>query len=186
MKLGNTMSGSENKGFRKWYEKCLPFVARGPELQLEWLVNELQKNILSPAELAPYVKLLLADNSEEDKGKIRDYLTGLDDDLICQLLESSEIYDTPKLFELIPQPNSNHADIALRKSVPPYEKKPLMLMDKIYYAVYNRSERLLKEAAEQIMQRGNGPEDFAANYQRFMKILEDEEFLLTLYPNARH
>lgn len=180
------MFSSENSGLRKWYEKFLPFVARGPELQLEWLVNMLQKNALPLEDLAPYIKLLLDGNSDEDNRKIADYLAGIDDDLICKLLEASEIYDTPALFKLIPEPKLRHADIALRKTVPPYEKKPLMIMDRIYYAVYNRSEKLLKEAAERIIQKGDGPYGFASNYQRFMEILEDEEFLLSLYPNARY
>lgn len=180
------MFNSEKKGLKKWCERCLPFVARRPESQLEWLVNVLQKESLSLEDLSPYIKLLLTDNSEDDDRVIADYLAELDDDLICKLLEASEIYDTPKLFKLIPEPNLKHADIALRKTVPPYEKKPLIILDEVYYAIYDRSKKLLKEAAERIIERGDGPEGFASNYQRFMEILADEDLLLTLYPNATY
>jgi hypothetical protein len=86
---------------------------------------------------------------------------------------------------LIPQPNEDHAEIVLRKHVPPYEKKPLMVLDKVYFAINNYSEQMLGAVAEKIIKEGNGPKKFKENYERFRGILEDEEFLLSLYPYAR-
>jgi hypothetical protein len=60
-----------------------------------------------------------------------------------------------------------------------------LILDKVFYAVSDYSRELLEQAAGKLMQEGKATEDFRDNYARFQEILEDEEFLLSLYPNAR-
>lgn len=179
------MSAKYIKKSKKWYERYLPFVARSTEGQVKWLVSVLNKAILSPEEITPYINLLLAENSVEEEKILSSQLGELTNDILSQLLSAADIYDIPKLFNLIPQPNEDHAEIVLRKHVPPYEKKPLMVLDKVYFAINNYSEQMLGAVAEKIIKEGNGPKKFKENYERFRGILEDEEFLLSLYPYAR-
>ena len=179
------MSPSESKKTKKWYERYLPFVARSIEGQVEWLITVLNKGVLSLEEVTPYINLLLAENSTEEEKILSQMLGELPNDVLNKLLYSADIYDTPKLLNLIPQLNERHAEIALRKEVPPYEKKPLMVLDKVYYAVANYSEEMLDVVAEKIIVEGKGPKNFEENYERFLGILDDEEFLLSLYPYAR-
>jgi hypothetical protein len=173
------------KKTKKWYERYLPFVARSIEGQVKWLVSVLNKGVLSLEELTPYINLLLAENSDQEEKILSRQLGELSNDVLSKLLSAADIYDTPKLFKLIPQPDECHAEIALRKDVPPYEKKPLMVLDEVYYAINNYSDKMLGRVAEKIIKEGNGPKNFKENYKRFRGILEDEEFLLSLYPYAR-
>ena len=179
------MSAKRIHKTKKWYERYLPFVARSIDGQVRWLVSVLDKGVLSKEEVTPYINLLLAENSDEEEKILSLQLGELSNDVVSQLLSAADIYDTPKLFNLIPQPDEQHAELALRKDVPPYEKKPLMVLDKVYYAINNYSEQMLEKVAEKIIKEGDGPRNFKENYERFRGILEDEEFLLSLYPYAR-
>ncbi|MBW1791343.1 MAG: hypothetical protein JRJ14_03610 [Deltaproteobacteria bacterium] len=179
------MEAIKKKKTKKWYERYLPFVARSTEGQIEWLVSILKKNVLSLEEITPYVKLLLSEKNNVEKDFLTIQLGNLHDDVVCKLLHAADIYDTPQLVKHIPHLEIHHADIALRKSVPPYEKKPLMILDKVFYAINESGQDLLKKAVEKIAEEGNEPGDFQGNYQRFREILKDEKFLLSLYPNAR-
>lgn len=60
-----------------------------------------------------------------------------------------------------------------------------MILDKVFYAINESDEDLLENVAEKMIGEGNEPEKFQENYKRFREILKDEEFLLSLYPNAR-
>ena len=179
------MDTIKKKKKKKWYERYLPFVARSTEGQFNWLVSILKKDVLNLEEISPYIKLLLLEKDNEEKYFLTTQLGKLHNDIVCKLLHAADIYDTPQLIELIPELKVHHAEIALRKSVPPYEKKPLMILDKVFYAINESDQDLLGPVAAKIMKEGDEPENFRENYKRFCGILKDEEFLLSLYPNAR-
>ena len=44
----------------KWYEKYLPFVAKSPEMQIEWLEQVARKNSLTLPEVTPYPESVAA------------------------------------------------------------------------------------------------------------------------------
>lgn len=178
------MQTTSKKKTRKWYERYLPFVARSTEGQLEWLVAVLKKEVLSLEEIAPYVTLLFAEKNSEELDFLVSEFGRLSDSIVCRLLNAANIYDTPKLFRFIPQPDTHHAEIALRKDVPPYEKKRLRILDRVFYAINAADQNLLEKVANKMIREGDIPEDFTENYERFLGILKDEEFLLSLYPNA--
>lgn len=179
------METTSKKKNRKWYERYLPFVARSVEGQVEWLVSVLKKDVLNLEEITPYVKLLLSEENSDEQGFLVSQIGKLSDNIVCQLLNAADIYDTPKLFKLIPHPDTHHAEIALGKDVPPYEKKPLMVLDKVFYAINDADENLLEKVAKKMIEEGNVPKNFQKNYERFRGILKDQEFLLSLYPNAK-
>ena len=179
------MNSNTMKKKKKWFERYLPFVARSTEGQVNWLVSVLKKDTLSLEEVSPYVKLMLAEKNNEEKKCLTEQLGNLNNDVIGYLLQAADIYDTPHLVKLIPNLTEHHAEIALRKTVPPYEKKPLMVLDKVFYAINEANVNVLEQVADKIIRNGNGPEGFRENYIRFRGILEDEDFLLSMYPNAR-
>jgi len=179
------MEAIKKKKTKKWYERYLPFVARSTEGQFNWLVSILEKDVLNLEEISPYVKLLLTEKDNEEKEFLSIQIANLDDDVVGKLLHAADIYDTPQLVKLIPHLKIYHAEIALRKNVPPYEKKSLMILDKVFYAINESSDDLLEKVSEKMIGEGNVQEKFQENYERFREILKDEEFLLSLYPNAR-
>ncbi|MFH1217403.1 MAG: hypothetical protein V1706_12950 [Pseudomonadota bacterium] len=126
---------------------------------------------------------MLDTNAEEDM-ELAEIFKELDEDVQCGLLAAADIYDTPKLFRLCRQPTRRHAELALLKKVPPYEKKTQLVLDKVFYAVSDYSRELLDEAVRDLVKEGKASKSLWENYERFQAILEDEEFLLSLYPNA--
>ena len=100
-------------------------------------------------------------------------------------MKAADIYDTPRLFRLYPDPDSTHAEIALLKEVPVYEKKKQMVLDKVFYAINDFSKELLEDTVLKLHKEGKVSASFMDNYSRFREILGDEEFLLSLYPKAR-
>jgi len=174
-----------NKKSNSWLERCLPFVSKSPEMKIRWLTRVFRKGILSQEEITPYIRLLLAEKSGEEQEELRKTFWELDVEMQYRFLAAADIYDTPKLFALCPNPTLRHAEIALLKKVPPYEKKTQFILDKVFYAVSGHSRELLEQAAALLIKEGKASANFKENYARFQEILEDEEFLLSLYPNAR-
>lgn len=179
------MEAIKKKKNKKWYERYLPFVARSTEGQIKWLVSILKKDVLNLEEISPYIKLLLSEKDNDEKEFLKAQFGNLHDDVVCKFLLAADIYDIPQLVKLITHLEIHHAEIALRKSVPPFEKKPLMILDNVFYSINESSADLLEKVAERINGEGNSPKNFKENYERFCEILKDEEFLLSLYPNAR-
>lgn len=187
---------------RKWYENYLPFVAKSPEMQLEWLVDKLSRlsnavdkektGLLSREELRPYIKLFLEDNSG---GKMPGVSSGAADLLglllesvkesdLLLMLECTPIYDVPKLLGLLREISKEQAILAMKKVPPLYEKNPLLVVDRVFHAIKGKSTALLESAAEEIMRSDDRPKDFVANYERFREIMMDEQILGLLYPKA--
>ena len=124
------MEAIKKRKSKKWYERYLPFVARSTEGQFSWLVSILKKDVLSLEEISPYVKLLLTEKDKEEKEFLTMQIGNLAEDVVGKLFYAADIYDIPQLVKLIPQLKIYHAEIALRKNVPPYEKKSLMILEK--------------------------------------------------------
>jgi len=179
------LSFLNNKKSNNWLARCLPFVSKSPEMKIRWLTRVFRKGILSQEEITPYIRLLLAEKSGEEQLQLKKAFSELDVEMQYRFLEAADIYDTPKLFALCPNPTLRHAEIALLKKVPPYEKKTQFILDKVFYAISGHSRELLEQAAELLIKEGKASANFKENYARFQEILEDEEFLLSLYPNAR-
>ena len=168
-----------------WYEKYLPFVSRSPEMQIRWLEAALRKGALSRQEITPYVRLLLnSDGGDEHLAILRDLVAGLDGGVIDRLLLATEVYDMPIMFGLLSAPTLGQAVIAITRDPPPYEKTPLLVVDKVFQAVYDSSEELLGEAAALVMGDPACPAHFPGAYERFKEIKEDEKLLSALYPKA--
>lgn len=169
---------------RKWYEKCLPFVARSPEMQLRWLENAFQKGVLAPYEIRPYIKLFMAPDGEENLVQARALLYSLSDSVFEQMLAAADIYDVPGLFRCFAEPKVSHAVVAITKEPPSYEKAPQLVVDKILQAVYDCSEELLTQAAEKVAENKIKSAYFQEAYEKFKEIKEDEKLLSALYPKA--
>jgi hypothetical protein len=168
-----------------WLERYLPFVSKGPEMKIRWLVRVFRKGILSQEEITPYIRLLLAEKCGEENEQLKKAFGELNVEMQYRFLEAADVYDTPTLFRLCPEPTPRHAEIALLKMAPPYEKKTQLILDKIFYAISDHSRDLLEQTAKLLIREGKASASFAENYARFQEILDDEEFLLSLYPNAR-
>lgn len=169
---------------RKWYEKYLPFVARSPEMQLRWLDSAFRKDVLAPHEITPYIRLFMAPDGEGNLERVRGLLHSLPGGTIEKILGAADIYDVPDLFRCVVEPTVAQAVIAITKSVPPYEKSPQVVIDKVFQAVYDCSEELLAQAAAKVAGSGACPAHFQEAYERFKEIKEDEKLLSALYPKA--
>lgn len=178
------ISWLNNRKGEKWLENYLPFVAKSPKMKVKWLKGALRKGALTSEDITPYIRLLLQDVSAEDEMQLVSIFESLDEEVLNGLLAAADIYDTPKLFRLFPQPTRRHVQLALLKQVPPYEKKTQLVLDKVFYAVSEYSRELLDKTAKDLIREGRVTESFQENYERFLEILDDEQFLLSLYPNA--
>lgn len=197
--MENSLRGTKNI---KWYENYLPFVAKSPEMQVEWLVDKLSRlrnsvdeektGMLSGEELRPYISLLLEDrNGSKGTGMASgegDVLTALLERVNAQdlllMIECAEINDVPRLLGLLPKISEEQAVLAMKKVPPLHEKNPLLLVDRVFHAVNEKSTELLESAFEIIMKSDDLPRDFVANYERFRQIMMDEHILRLLYPKA--
>ena len=169
---------------RKWYEKYLPFVAQSRHMQVEWLVGVIRKDVLQLEDITPYVRLLLADVVGEDDEPLVMFLKDIDGEVLCRMVQAADIYDVAKLMRLVPEPTVEQAVVALGKEPPPYEKKPELVLDKVFQAIHDRSESLFEEAAVELRKRTDAPAHFDAAYERFQEILADERILSVMYPKA--
>lgn len=175
----------EARGGGRWLERYMPFVARSPEMQVEWLGQTLRRQVLASHEITPYIRLLLEGDDPEIAARIRAALQDLPAWMLEKLVESADIYDTPKLFSLLPTCTVQQVMRALGKEAPPYEQHPRLVRDRLFYAVYSRAPALFPRAAEELQAKGLAPADFAETHRRFLELLEDEKLLSALYPKAK-
>jgi hypothetical protein len=170
---------------RRWYQNYLPFIARSPELQVEWLVDECRRKKLTREELTPYVRLLFSEENVENEDELRQVLAGLAPTIQEEFMAIADIYDVPRIIRLMPELDATVAAIALTKALPPYETKPQKVMDRVLNAMNDRSPALLQEVAATIMANGAAPRHFGENYDRFRAILADKEFIRSQWPNTK-
>lgn len=163
----------------------MPFVARSPEMQVEWLAQALRRQVLASHEITPYVRLLLENEESEIRSRIRAALQELEPWMIQQLVEAADTYDTPKLFSILPECNVEQVMTALGKEAPPYEQHPRLVRDRLFYAVYSRAPQLFAPAVARLKASGRTPADFDETHRRFLELLEDEKLLSALYPKAK-
>ncbi len=178
------MKSSGKKSAKNWLERYFPFVAKSPDMKIRWLEGVVRKEVLSREEVTPYVRLLLTEHNVEEES-YKQLFEQLDEDVQISLLDAADIYDIPKLFRLLPDPGMKHAAIALMKHLPAYEKEKQLVLDRVFYAIHDYSGELLDKAAQKLIDEEKVAEYFRRNYERFQEILEDEDFLLSLYPKAR-
>jgi hypothetical protein len=189
------MANDNKIGFLKrlWAE-ALPFVARSPEMKLDWLLGVIRKKSLTCAEISPYVSLLLSEYQEamhysleevEGLGEFSGLFNNIEPRILRKIIECTDLYDVPVLMELLPALNVDDAVVILQKTPPPYETKPQVIVDQLFQTVYKKtSGKLLEEAAEKIMTSANVPLHFVDSYQRFKEMREDEQVLSSLFPQA--
>jgi hypothetical protein len=188
---------------RKWHQKYLPFVAKSPELQVDWLVVKLaalrdsgdkdKTGILTREELVPYTRILLGNVSEgkgaEEDFAVNDQLAGFleatGDEELLTMIECAEIYDVPKLFRILRGISVKQAVVAMKKVPPLYERNPLLIMDRVFHSIRGKSVELLEEASREVLASDDAPDDFADNYERFKEIVLDENILSVMYPKAK-
>ena len=175
---------------KKKMTEALPFVARNPRLQLEWLVGEFRKGILSDDEIAPYIHLLVSGYvaskaQAEGVEELREIFVNLPRGVVVAMIRCAEIYDIPDLLELVPELSVDDAVLVLKKVPPPYEKKSILLLDRVFQAVNGCGDQLLERAGQKMIDDGEAPVHFASAYERFKEVLIDEKILTLMYPQAR-
>jgi hypothetical protein len=193
-RMGQVVKGVAGK---KWYENYLPFVAKSPEMQLEWLVDKLSRlrsfgenektGLLTREELRPYITLWLEGSAVELSGDgdgLAFLLGNVEERDLLLMIECAGIYDVPRLFGLLHKISMEQAVLAMKKVPPLYEKNPLLVVDRVFHAIKEKSTELLESAAEEIMKTDDLPRGFVANYERFREIMMDEHILSLLYPKA--
>ena len=156
-------SMKEERRGRRWYQNYLPFIARSPEMQVEWLVAECRRQNLVKEEMTPYVRLLFSEENAANEEELRTILAGLLPEVLEEFLNVADIYDVPRIIRIIPLLNETLVEIALTKDLPPYETKPQKIMDRVLNAINNRSRPLLKDVAARIMANGAAPKHFSEN-----------------------
>ncbi len=176
--------------FKKMLVEALPFVARSPEMQVDWLIGEFRNGVLSDREIAPYVHLLVSEYvGRKERGEctddLREIFAHLSREIVVAMVRCVEIYDIPDLLELIRVLTVEDAILLLKKEPPPYEKKSLFLLDRVFQAVNGCGDHLLERAARKMVSDGDAPDHFASAYERFQEILIDEKILTLLYPQAK-
>ncbi len=176
---------NKDKSGRRWYQNYLPFIARSPEMQVEWLVAQCLRKNLTQEELTPYARLLFSEDNVASEEELRAILADLSPAMQEEFLRIADIYDVPRIVRLIPNLNATLVEIALTKELPPYETKPQKVMDKVLNAINDRAQSLLPAVADLIIGNGSAPNHFAENYERFRAILADKEFIRSQWPNAK-
>lgn len=188
----------------KWYENYLPFVAKSPTRQAEWLAVELLRmrradgkdagGVLSPEEIRPYIRLFLENCDAGPGGWTGEVgadvlmvalLSEIGSENLMLMTECAEIYDIPKLFKLLRNLTCEQAVIAMKKVPPPYEKNPLLIIDRVFQSIREKSRALLEEGAMMVLSASDAPVGFADNYERYKEIMMDEHILSLLYPKAK-
>ncbi|MBA3016222.1 MAG: hypothetical protein FP815_14925 [Desulfobulbaceae bacterium] len=173
---------------KKVMSEALPFVAHSPESQVEWLVLQFRRGVLTDAEMAPYLHLLLSGHASRNEMDGDDGLykifAGLGREIKVLMIRCAEIYDIPDLLALICKLSVEDAILVLQKAPPPYEKKGLLLLDRVFQAVNECGDHLLERAARKMIADNTTPVHFVSAYKRFQEILIDEKILAQLYPQA--
>lgn len=173
---------------KKVMSEALPFVARNPAMQVDWLVMQFRRGVLTDEEMAPYIHLLLSGHASrremDSDDDLLEIFSRLDREIKVSMIRCAEIYDVPELLSLIGELSVDDAIIVLKKVPPPYEKKGLLVLDRVFQAVNECGDHLLERAARKMAADGNPPDHFASAYERFQEILIDEKILAQLYPQA--
>ncbi len=175
---------------KKIWSEALPFVARSPEMKVNWLVGTLAKKSLTEDEIAPYMHLLLkeyknGEQNNESQSLLPSSFSKIPRDIIIKLIECTEVYDIPVFLEIIRPISVEEAVIALQKTTPAYEKRPMEVYDLVFQAVHNCDKHILEKAKEKMLQADNIPQHFNSEYDRFQEILKDKEVLSQLFPQAK-
>ncbi len=179
--------------FQRLISEALPFVARSSEMKVNWLVNVFEKKSLICCEIAPYMHLLLSEYENEKeslsysgvKDNLKEIFLKLSNKHIITMITCTDIYDVPTLLDLVPSLAVDEAVLILQKSPPLYEKKPLILLDSVFQAVHFFGDNLLLQAAERMRKNGDAPSHFESAFERYNQIIQDEEVLISLYPQAK-
>jgi len=188
----------------KWFENYLPFVAKSPVIQAQWLSVHLTRmmcsegreisGVLSRDEIKPYIRLFLEncdiEHGERDEKFAADTRVAALFDVIGEknlllLIECADIYDIPKLLKHMTCITKEQTIIALKKVPPLYEKNSLLIIDRVFQAIREKSIEQLEAGAAVVLASKDAPGDFANNYARFKEIMMDEHLLGILYPKAR-
>lgn len=169
----------------KWYETYLPFIVKSPKMQMKWLVATFKKGVLSHSEITPYIRLLLAERTEEEIDELHAMFGELDDQNIEKMLFAADIYDTPRLYEFIVNPTVKQTVIALRKLPPPYEQQKKTIQHKVFQVIHDYSAKLLTESVDFLRSSGDIPEHFDVEYESFQEELKDKVILSSLFPKTR-
>ncbi len=202
MTIRETLEGGE-----RWFERWLPFVARGTEARVRWLVGAMARFLQDredgrgvgrgPEEMGAYIRILLGNESlsladyhhrgpgvSGDIERIVPFFKNIPVEVIDAMVVCVDIYDIPDLFCLIDSPTRGQVEIALRKVAPAYERSPIRMVDRVFHAVYRQSPALLEEVAADISAASDAPDGFVAAHERFMDIIRDEQILGELFPQA--
>ncbi len=169
----------------RWWEKYLPFVARGLEKQVEWLLAAFRRQTLTDEELRPYVALLLEDDHPESREELRGLLAGIGGAMWCRLLAASSVEDLPTLIGLMPRLGVEEAIVALRASPPPYVAAPALLLDAVHEALHYKDAGVYEEAVRRLLASEAPPAHLPEAHARFAELLRDRELLSSLFPRAR-
>ena len=87
------------------------------------------------------------------------------------MIRCADIYDVPNLFGLLSDVSLEQAIMAIKKVPPLFEKNPLMVLDRVFHAIKEKSIALLENSAEGVLASDDAPENFASNYERFREIM---------------
>ncbi len=189
------MANDKKIGFMKrLMSEAIPFVAKSPEMKLDWLTGVIKKKSLTCPEITPYLSLLLSEYQELSHYSVEEVegfenfsslFDSIERQILRKMIECTDLYDVPVLLELIPDLDVEDAVVVLKKIPPPYETKPQVIIDRLFQVVYEKtSGKLLEKAAEYIMKSENVPLHFVDSYQRFKEMREDEQVLSYLFPQA--
>ena len=88
---------------RRWYQKYLPFIARSPEMQVEWLVNECQRKNLAREELTPYIRLLFSDENIASEDELQRLLADISPEMQKEFVDIADICKQAKRGKVSPE-----------------------------------------------------------------------------------
>jgi hypothetical protein len=126
-----------------------------------------------------------AEEDLADNDQLAGFLEAIGDEDLLVMIECAEIYDVPKLFRILREISVKQAVVAMKKVPPPYERNPLLIMDRVFHSIREKSVELLEEATREVLASDDAPDDFADNYERFKEIVLDENILSIMYPKAK-
>ena len=126
-----------------------------------------------------------AEEDFADNDQLAGFLEAIGDEKLLVMIECAEIYDVPKLFRILRELSVKQAVVAMKKVPRPYERNPLLIMDRVFHSMREKSVELLEEATSEVLASDDAPDDFADNYERFKEIVLDENILSAMYPKAK-
>jgi hypothetical protein len=173
---------------KKIWSEALPFIARSPEMKVDWLVGIVSNNSLTKEEIAPYIHILLSEYKHAEElgvDLLPDLFAQIPKNIILELLKCTEIYDIPLLLKIIKTITEEEAVLVLKKKPPVYEKQPMQVLDLVFQAVHDCDEHLLDKAKSKMQAEGDMPKHFNSVYERFQELLKDKEILSSIFPHAK-